>query len=566
MANKIYGIDLGTTYSCIGYVDKNGTATILTNIEGDRVTPSVVYFENSGGESQNIVVGATAREEGAVNASRVVESVKRSMGDEHWRFSVDGRAYRPEEVSSFILRKVVADAEKAVGETITDVVITCPAYFGTNQKEATRLAGEIAGLNVRAVIPEPTAAAVAYGMDLAEDEVALVYDLGGGTFDVTVIAISSDALKVICTAGNNRLGGKDWDAMVFRYLLAEYEAETGRPASELENDAEISQSLSMQSEKAKRSLTSKESTVVAVQGPDGDRAKVTLTREKFDELTKGLLERTVEFTKAARKDAAELGYPRIDKILLVGGSSFMPQVKARIECEFPGIDTALQDPNEIVAKGAAIYGHKLELEERVKEHIATATGKKPEDISLPDVDQGQRRAAENKVASDTGMSREALAKFVEKEVVNVSAKSFGIVVMSDDREKLSNLVVVNEQLPVRRTRDYGTYADNQSSVNLAVWENMSRKGGDGDSTAASEIEMSECTELLGAAVLNFARQLPRGSKIRVSFELSRDGLLSIHGEDLTTNCEIFENFETKSVMSRAELENAKERGAKLKIA
>ncbi len=408
MADKIFGIDLGTTYSCISYVDSRGIATVLPNLEGQNTTPSVVYFESP----TNIAVGQSAKDSALVHPSRVVEAIRRAMGDASYTFEVDDRKYRPEEISAFILRKVVEDAEKIIGEKITDVVITCPAYFDANQREATRQAAVLAGLNVRYVIPEPTAAAMAYGMDGTEDEVTLVYDLGGGTFDVTLIAISRDALKVICTDGDHQLGGKDWDGKIVSYFAEEFQSKTGSPSSEITDDLEAYQELVSKAERAKIQLSTKQSVTIPLTA-GGERIAVHLTREKFDELTQPLLNKTINLMRAARKVAAEAGFAKINKILMVGGSSYMPQVRAQIEKEFSG-DIALQDPNLIVAKGAAMFGHKLLLKVHIKEGIAHRLNIDTDMADAAHVDPRVRIAAIQEAAVRAGITTDPAEKIIDK--------------------------------------------------------------------------------------------------------------------------------------------------------
>ncbi|HEY2291003.1 MAG TPA: Hsp70 family protein, partial [Thermoanaerobaculia bacterium] len=257
---RVYGIDLGTTYSCIAHVDEHGKPVVLQNAEGESTTPSVVFFESK----DNVVVGQAAKEVVSIHTDLCVSTVKRAMGDPHWEREFYGHVYKPQDISSFILRKVVGDAEKIIGEKIEDVVITCPAYFGVNEKEATKQAGVLAGLNVLYVIPEPTAAALAYGIEQDQDQVILVYDLGGGTFDITLIEIKAGAINVICTGGDHQLGGKDWDDAVVSYFTQKFEESTGTPADSLLEDQETYQELLNAAEKCKKMLSSRQSVTEAV--------------------------------------------------------------------------------------------------------------------------------------------------------------------------------------------------------------------------------------------------------------------------------------------------------------
>jgi len=354
----VYGIDLGTTYSCIACVDEFGKPTVVKNSEGENTTASVVQFEG-----QSRVVGREAKNVAQMYPDSVVEMVKRHMGEAGWRFGYQGVDYSPEEISSYILRKVVGDVEAQTGEKITDVVITCPAYFGVNEREATAKAGEIAGLNVRSVINEPTAAALAYGSLQDQDMVILVYDLGGGTFDITMIAIKQGAIEVIATGGNHYLGGRNWDEVIVSYLADQWKAATGSNDDPLD-DAETLNDLFGRAEQAKRSLSTKEKTDVAVTHA-GQREKVTLTREKFDELTRNLLEETIAHTQRMLEQAKAKGYSQFDRMLLVGGSTRMPQVMERLRKEF-SVEPQIYDPDESVAKGAALFGQKLAIGEEIK--------------------------------------------------------------------------------------------------------------------------------------------------------------------------------------------------------
>ena len=297
------------------------------------------------------------------------------MGDPNWLRDIEGQVYKPQDISSFILRKVVGDAEKIVGEKITDVVITCPAYFGVNEKEATKQAGVLAGLNVRYVIPEPTAAALAYGLEQAEDQIVLVYDLGGGTFDITMIEIKDGEIRVICTGGDRELGGKDWDDAIVSYFTQKFEEATGTSADALLEDQETYQELLNAAERHKKALSTRESVTEAVRF-GGERVKVDLTRETFDQITAQYLERTLSLTDQEIEKAKQKGFTKIDKLLLVGGSTYMPQVSETVKKRYP-FEVRQFDPNQAVAKGAAIFGYKCYLDEQIKIRL----GDEPETAS-----------------------------------------------------------------------------------------------------------------------------------------------------------------------------------------
>src|SRR5579872_4681540 len=317
----VFGIDLGTTYSCIAYVDEYGKPEVVTNEEGERTTASVVLFESP----DNIIVGKVAKDSAVLSPTKVMEMVKRHMGEENWDFECDGLHYSAEEISSYILRKLAKDTEEKLGRPVKDVVITCPAYFGIAEREATANAGKIAGLTVREVINEPTAAAIVYGLQNEQDQVVLVYDLGGGTFDITVIEIKGGTITVVATGGDHNLGGRNWDEAVVLYLAQQWMNETGSMDDPISSE-ETLQDLWLRAESAKRTLSAKQETNVPVTHA-GQRKGIVLTRDKFNELTNNLLERTIDFTKSTIEAAKERGYSHFDQILLVGGSTRMPQVQ-----------------------------------------------------------------------------------------------------------------------------------------------------------------------------------------------------------------------------------------------
>jgi len=401
---RVFGIDLGTTYSCISYVDEHGKPVIVPNAENERVTPAVVFFDE-----ENVVVGNEAKQNSVLYSNQVVAFVKRAMGDPNFRFEYKEKSYRPEEVSSFVLRKLVSDAEQITGEKITDVVITCPAYFGINEREATKIAGDIAGLNVRQIINEPTAAAISYGMaEKAGQKVVLVFDLGGGTFDVTMIEIKPEAIEVICTGGDHNLGGKDWDDAVIEYLVTGFQEETGISEDILE-DPDTCQSLQLAAERAKKTLSTRDKTrIPIVYG--GDKAGIELTRESFNKITENLLERTVSLTREMLEEAKKKGHETYDEIILVGGSSRMPQVWERIQREF-SIEPKVFDPDEAVAKGAALYGWKLSINDELIKRVAAETGKSVEEIKeapTEEIPEETYEQAAQSFADETGLTLDAV--------------------------------------------------------------------------------------------------------------------------------------------------------------
>ena len=544
--NQIYGIDLGTTYSCIAYVDEYGKPVVVPNSNNDLATPSVVYFETA----NNIVVGETAKEVAEVYPHQVVSTVKRVMGDNDWQFENEEHIYTPQEISSHILRKVVADAEANTGHEIKDVVITVPAYFGVNQKEATKQAGELAGLNVLYVIPEPTAAAISYGMEQKEDQVVLVYDLGGGTFDITVIEVKEGAITVICTGGDHELGGRNWDEALANYFAQCFADETGVPTEELTENAEIWQELLNSAERCKKALSNR-ITILERISHEGETVRVELSREKLEEITSSFMERTLSMTEALLQTAKDKGYEKIGKLLLVGGSSYMPQVKEELENKF-SFEILLFDPNQSVAKGAALFGYKCFLDEQIKIAIAEETGQNVEQIDLETVDKTELGNAQEKVAQNKGIALPGLRKLTETRITNVTSKSFGIVVVNDaGEEKVKNLIVINDAVPKDITREFFTYDNNQESVNVRCIENTESKGPE------DTIDLDPAQEI-GNAELLFSRALPKGSAIAINFSLTPDGLLSIHGKDLTTHGEITAKFKTESILSREELEEKRE--------
>jgi molecular chaperone DnaK len=545
---RVYGIDLGTTYSAIAYVDEHGKPVIVPNQESERITPSVVLFDGD-----NIIVGNTAKEAAKVEPHRVVSRVKQHMGDPQFVFEYEGQAFSPEDISSFILRKVVGDAELALGgeEKITDVVITCPAYFGTEEREATANAGRLAGLTVRSILNEPTAAAIAYGLEQGEDQTVLVYDLGGGTFDITMIEIKDRLIRVICTGGDHRLGGALWDEGVVMHLAESFKGQTSEESDPLD-DAEVLNDLFLQAERGKKTLTQRDKAPFRVTHA-GHQARVELEREKFEEITKHLLDRTVELTRDMLRDAEGKGYTKFDKIILVGGATRMPQVRNRLVAEF-GMEPESYDPDEAVAKGAALFGLKESLQDEVKEILAPAhvNGDSSGEIDLAAVSESDMQEALDRIERDLGYTLTGpVRELVNTQIVNVLSKSLGVVAKDEaNKEVVVTLLPRNGEVPMESANDFGTDVANQAGVDIRIM------AGERDST-----EPADCKDV-GVATLNLPTSLPARSPIRVKFSIDRDGRLNVTATDLTGGGSIEVDFETEAVMNAEQVE---ERSAALRL-
>lgn len=549
---RIFGIDLGTTYSSISYVDEFGKAVIIPNAENERVTPSVVFFDE-----ENIVVGEVAKESSKLYPNEVVSFIKRSMGEPNFLFEFASQHYRPEEISAYILKKLVQDARSYLGTEVTDVVITCPAYFGINEREATRKAGEIAGFNVRQIINEPTSAAIAYGsLDTSRKKTVLVYDLGGGTFDVTMIFISKEAVEVICTGGDHNLGGKDWDDRIVSYLVEKFQEETGT-TEDILDDPDTWQDLQLSAEKAKKSLSQRTKTPIAITH-GGQRIKLMLEREKFEELTEDLLHRTIDFTREMLEDAKVKGFNAFDEFILVGGATRMPQIADQISREF-NITPKIFDPDEAVAKGAAIYGWKLALNDDLIRRISEKTKKtidRPEvltemienkEISTEDFEKAARE-----LAHESGYTLPSVENAM-LQVKNVTSKSFGVVAHNPNNEEIVfNLVIRNTTVPVRIKKKFYTAGDNQKTVLIRIMESETNK---------VEIPLDNAMEIK-KAVLQLPPDLPEDSPIEITYNLNEEGQLNITAEETSNSQKINVVVDTASVISGDEFEEAKIRTQK----
>ena len=544
---QVFGIDLGTTYSCIAQVDEYGKPVVLANFENERTTPSVVFFEDDG----SVIVGNEAKNMLKTDPQKVVSFIKRNMGDPNFLFIHNETQYKPEEISSFILKKLVKDASEKVGFEIKDVVITCPAYFGINEREATKIAGEIAGLNVKSIINEPTAAALTYGIDQVQDQTVLVYDLGGGTFDITMIRVKPQAIDVVVTGGNHDLGGKNWDNALMSYFADKFKEETGIE-DDIFSSPETSGDLQINAESAKKTLSQRDKTKVNVLFGT-DRVTVEITKEKFNEITKDLAESTIMLTNQMLEDANKKTF---DKILLVGGSTRMPQIKEILEQNFPNTSIESFDPDESVAKGAAIYGQQLALNGELIKRLSEKLGVSEEDIKLDKVSEKELKEAEQEVADKTGLTLGAVKKARTK-IGNVVSKSFGILAfVNDSEQKVVNMILKQTTVPAEISQTFSTHEANQENVEISVFENE---------LSDNNVEISMSKEIGTGLIDGIPSNLPAGSPIQVTFKINEEGRLDIHAMEMTGKKELNLTVETTSVISGQELEEAKERSKAIKL-
>jgi molecular chaperone DnaK len=506
----VFGIDLGTTDSRIAYVDDAGQPVILKNVMGEDTTPSVVYFESP----ETVVVGRQAKDSAVLVPDLVVELVKRQMG-QNVDYSFHGREHTPESISALILRELARVAQEQTGEEVRDVVITVPAYFGLVEREATRRAGELAGLNVLDVLAEPVAAVLAYQALGLSSEVRhiLLYDLGG-TFDTTVIRIDGDEIHVVYTDGDNHLGGANWDSTIADFLLHSF---TGQyPQLDPAGDEQFMQDLASSAEQLKKALSVTE--VCKCNVRYGGRAvQLELTRARLEELTSELLERTMEITGRTIAAAREKGVERFDDVLLVGGMTVMPVIARTLKERF-GLDARRHDPQLAVARGAALFA----LMRTVKASMPGAgdSSAAPDDVQ--------------KVANQLGMSAEMVRQLAAKSVTAVVPRAFGLkVVDSTDpeqaREYISPLLTANRPLPA----DTGplifyTAVDNQREVKLEVWEQAG-------SIASEELEDNSH---VADVVLGNLPPRPAGTPIEVVFHMTETGLLRVHGREAGSGHEV----------------------------
>ena len=493
--SKTIGIDLGTTNSCVAVMEAD-RATVIANKEGARTTPSVVAFTKDGKR----LVGELARRQAAVNADRTISSIKREMGT-NWRRNIDGKSMTPQEISAMILMKLKKDAEDYIGAPVTDAVITVPAYFNDAQRQATKDAGRIAGLNVRRIINEPTAAALAYGLDHGETQTVLVFDLGGGTFDVSIIRIGDNVIEVLATAGDNRLGGNDWDERLRNFMVNDFHNQTG---ISLEKDNTAMQRVTEEAEKCKKALSTAASYTVnlpflTMKNGEPVHMDMTILRDTFNRLTMDLVNRCETPVRNALSDA-HLTPAQIDKVLLVGGSTRMPAVADKVRILMGKEPSRNINPDECVAMGAAIQGGKLGAEVSRSSQAAA--------IVLMDVTP-----------------------------LSLSIETVGGVA--------SRLIERNSTIPTRHSQIFTTAAPFQSAVDIKVYQ--------------GERRFCRDNKLLGSFRLNGIRRAPAGvPQIEVTFDIDANGIVQVSAKDLGTGKQQAITITSSSNMTEEEIRRARE--------
>ena len=488
MSSTIVGIDLGTTYCAIARFDQHGKPEIIPNTDNERITPSVLYFDED-----EVIVGKVAKNASVADPDNVVQFVKRYMGDPDWERTIRGKRHTPETLSAIVLKALVQDAIEITGEQLTDAVITVPAYFNDSERKATADAGEIAGLNVVATLNEPTAAALAYGMDrLGATETVLVYDLGGGTFDVTVIRIEGKNITVLATDGERKLGGKDWDDELINHVSEAFLDEHG---IDPRDDLDSLQDLMLKAEEAKITLSRKPQARIICQC-QGQSMKLELTRAEFEDLTQPLLEQTETYLDVVL-EKAKIEWSGIDEILCVGGSTRMPAVQEMLKRVTGKDPNTSVNPDEVVALGAVYYGGLQAVKE--------AEG-------------------DDSIGSPSGIAPEVVGMLEGLVVQNVNSHSLGIISIIDGEKRNVIMIPAQTSLPARVEKLFATAYDNQISVEVRVVEGESE-------------EPEDCVELGLCRVTDLPPNRPRGSYVRVVYEYDDDGRVHITAKDEGTGVE-----------------------------
>lgn len=550
---KALGIDLGTTYSCMAYMNDVGEAEVIPNLEGSNVTPSVVYFESA----DNVVVGETAKENSVLEPKATISLVKRLMGNSDFAIEYEGTSYSPAQISALILKKMVGDASRHLNEEITDVVITCPAYFGTPEKVATQAAGELAGLNVLSIINEPTAAAISYGLDKGEvNKTIIVYDLGGGTFDVTMIRIEEEdgkkVIRAIATGGDHQLGGQNWDRELMNYLEDQFREQNSFDDELDEDEAlQFEQDLRLLSEKHKKQLTTMKKVKIPIVAA-GMKARVELEREKFDELTMPLLERTIDEMNHVMDAARAKGVDTVDEIIMVGGSSRMPQVEEILNRTYPDIPKRMYDPDEAVAKGAAIFAQDISGISYVGDDPDISGGSSDPADPGASSDGGENPGTGKPGTRTIGPARPAGGDpgsgGTKVSIINVTSKSFGVELVRDDGSPyIYNMIHRDEELPIDTSLPVSTFSDGQETVAIKIYESDINE---------DEYEVIE-EFLLGDATLVFDRPMPAGSPVEIRIHFGADGILHLTGIDSTTGKDINVDLQSSGIMSKEEIKEQK---------
>jgi molecular chaperone DnaK len=537
----IYGIDLGTTYSVVSYIDETGRPAISRNSDSQDTTPSVVYFESA----DNIVVGRVAKETAGVFPDQVVSLIKRDMGDKEWRREFFGKEYSPPSVSALILSALARDAETDTGRPVNEVVITVPAYFGLLEKDATRSAGEIAGLKVIGIVPEPVAAALHYGVSGSADGTTfLVYDLGGGTFDISLIKMTDTAVEVLAVGGNARLGGADWDEKLFDHLLDQLTQQWGDDSAR--DDEQELQELRNITEQAKKDLSKAESKKV-IRRYGGTAATVIVTRQQFEEMTTELLEETIRITRQTL-DEAEQRHPGIAE---------------RLRKEFRW-EPRLTDPDLAVAKGAALYAAGQTVRFIEPDDAAADADTSPDTAgrgaglgySGPVTDE-----AVQQVADQTGIDEEKVRALAGRTVVNVLPKAIGVKLLDTTRPRweddpdgasyIEHLIDAQTQLAVDppRTLEANTVVANQPGVEIEIWE---QAGASPSSELTANHRVDDAGLIEGLAPF----RLPAGSPVNIEIGVDAEGTVTLRATEPTSGKVLKMNVRI-SVLSTEQVEEAK---------